>query len=139
MEMATDGTRLEAHRTRYPKGTGLLRPPKETNKVTNWQDRLSKVFEGVAKMNRDEQHDSEELPPWVRYTQDEIKQHMKDMSGYRCRVCSGVIDHHSEDALRDHLKILSRWTNPKRNIIGGLIFGTSIAVSICLLAWYWWS
>jgi len=83
---------------------------------------------------------SDETPiDWERYTQDEIKQHMKDMSGEYCRVCFGLVDHHSDRALRMHLKILSRWTNPKRNILGGLIFGTSIAVSICLLAWFWFS
>lgn len=76
----------------------------------------------------------EEIPPWDRYTQDEIKRRMKDMSGDTCRVCFGLVDHHSEDALRLHLKMLSKRTNPKRNMIGGLIFGGSIAVSIFLLA-----
>jgi len=50
--MATDGNSLEAHCTRYPKGTGCLRPPKETDKATRWQDHLSKVPEGVARMKK---------------------------------------------------------------------------------------
>jgi len=125
--MVTDGS-LETHRIRYQKGTGCLRPPKETDKVSRQQDRLSKVSEGITRMNDDQPVD------WERYTQDEIKRRMKDMSGDTCRVCFGLVDHHSDRALRIHLKILSRRTNPKRNMIGGLIFGGSIAVSIYLLA-----
>ena len=71
---------------------------------------------------------------WERYTQDQIKRQMKDMSGEHCGVCSYLVDHHSDRALRMHLKILSKRTNPRRNMLGGLIFGGSIAVSIYLLA-----
>ena len=88
-------------------------------------------------MNKDWKEPDSSTFDWERYTQDEIKARMKDMNGDNCLVCHGLIEHHSEDALRNHLRILSRWRSPKLHyaFFGVAAFVIGCSITGALLTW----
>lgn len=66
-------------------------------------------------------------------TTNQIQDRLHDMSGDKCIVCNGLIEHHTHWAAKEHLKILCNWASPRKNYIRIFIFGVGIGVSIMAL------
>lgn len=69
------------------------------------------------------------------FSNKEVTEMLKEITGDRCTVCNGVVDYHMPEIARLHLKMLSR-RGGAREFWRGAFLGGIIASNLMILIWW---